>query len=374
MVKSRAFLTYALIAATLFVTLLVYNADTLRDVAASGKARFQKDKGNAELVDIGSPASSTHSPDEDEDSAASESPLPTALSTSTPSKLPQPPLSPPELAIATFLSSAGDADPYFNSTRLLAYQLLHAPYTRFQNPNITFAVLCGKKVSEEKKERLRKDGATVIPVDDVELPSWMHINTDRYVDTMTKLRIFERTEFKRLLLIDSDFMIMHPMDEIFEDPLFTALTPTQFARKEQIKEDEGPLPKEWLFAARIENGHVGGFEHTVPPLQDDYANSGFIMIAPDKAMYEHLLNVMQFEGRFPMQFPDQDILNYVFRREGPMPWREIHWKWSSNFVNEKDVEFGVHALHMKPWLEGPQAVRDRWSKERGEMLELLGDM
>ncbi|KAL6705038.1 hypothetical protein ACN47E_007441 [Coniothyrium glycines] len=190
---------------------------------------------------------------------------------------------------------------------------------------------------------------------------------------MTKLRIFERTEYKRLLLLDADFTIMHPMDEIFEDAQFANLTPTQFWREEQVKEDEGLLPEEWLFAARPEHGHLHGHEHVVPPLPDFYANSGFLMIAPDRNMYNHLLDVMRIPNRFGTQFPDQDILNYVFRREGPMPWREIDWKWSSNFVNERDVEMGVHALHVKAWADGPQAVKDRWRQDQEDMIRLLGD-
>ncbi|OAL48496.1 nucleotide-diphospho-sugar transferase [Pyrenochaeta sp. DS3sAY3a] len=279
--------------------------------------------------------------------------------------------SPPELAIATFLSgqSSDDDDRYFNLTRLLTYQFVHAPATRIKNPNITFAVLCGKKLSEEKKNHLRRVGAKVITLEDVKLPDWYHIDEARYSEVFSKLRVFEMTQFKRILFVDADILIMKPMDEIFEDPTITSLTPTLFQRSDEIHEDEGTLPKEWLFAARPENGWLGGFEHSVPPLPANYLNTGFFLIAPDKNMYDHLMNVIQFEGRFGTQFPEQDMLNYVFKREGPMPWRELDWRWCANFVNEKDYQFGIHSLHGKFWNEGPQEVRDHFQSEMEDMFD-----
>lgn len=273
----------------------------------------------------------------------------------------------PELAIATFLTGQASDDTYFNSTKLLAYQLLHDKPTRLTNPNITFVVLCGKKLPEEKKQVLRAFGATVITLDDVQLPEWIHVGEPRWSEQFTKLRAFERTEFKRILYIDADYLIMHPMDAIFEDPIIQHLSSPLLDRPAEIKDDEGPLPTKWLFSARSENGGIGGYAHDVPPLSTNYANAGFFLIAPDRDMYDHLMTVMRCEGRFGTTFMEQDMLNYVFRRQGPMPWRELDWKWSANFVNEKDVEFGVHSLHGKFWWEGPDAVRKKWASTMQEM-------
>ncbi|KAI8930791.1 hypothetical protein NX059_011815 [Plenodomus lindquistii] len=277
--------------------------------------------------------------------------------------------SPPELAIATFLTGQAIDDTYFNSTKLLAYQLLHDKPTRLTNPNITFVVMCGKKLSEDRKEALKRFGATVITLDDVELPKWIHSGEPRWSEQFTKLRAFQRIEYKRMLYIDADYLIMHPMDDIFEDPIIQITSPTLIDRSGEIKEDEGPLPPRWLFAARSENGGIGGFGHDVPPLSTNYANAGFFLIAPDESMYNHLMTVMKHEGRFSTTFMEQDMLNYVFRREGPMPWRELNWKWSANFVNDKDVEFGVHSLHGKFWWEGPVTVRRKWSQTMEKMIE-----
>lgn len=342
--KSKPLAFFA-VAAALYVTYLLYNTGALHGIS-EGVARF--DKGAGEAGKEAQPATPSLS-------SSSASPLP--------------PQSAHNLAIATFLTGQTNDDTYFNSTRLLAYQLLHDPSTRITNHNITFVVLCGKALSEEKADRLRKDGATIIRLDDVELPSWIHTGEERWSEQFTKLRVFERTEFGRLLYIDADYMLMHPLDDIFEDPIVKTLSPTLFSRDGEIKEDEGPLPKHWLFAARSENGGIDQFDHTVPPLQTNYANAGFFLIAPDRDMYSHLMTVMHIEDRFSTGFMEQDMLNYVFRRDGPMPWRELNWKWSANFVNEQDLEFGIHSLHGKFWKEGPQEAQDRWQRLMKEMIQ-----
>lgn len=292
-----------------------------------------------------------------------------ATSSTSSSASPTPPKSEKPWAITTFLTGQTDDDTYFNSTRVLAYQLLHDPATRITNKNITFVVFCGKGLSEEKADRLRKDGATIIRFDDVELPSWIKVGFERWSEQFTKLRVFERTDFERLLYIDADYMIMHPLDDIFQEPIIKTKAPTLFERSGEIKEDEAPFPKEWLFAARCENGGIEGFNHTDPPLQTNYANAGFFLIAPDRDMYNHLMKVMHIENRFSVGFMEQDMLNYVFRRDGAMPWRELNWKWSANFVNEQDLEYGIHALHGKFWEEGPQEARDRWQRLMKDMVK-----
>lgn len=277
----------------------------------------------------------------------------------------------PDLAIATFLTGQAQDDTYFNATKLLAYQFLHDPPTKITNPNISFIVLCGNKLPEEKREVLRKMGVVVISVDDVKRPEWIHVGTERWSEQFTKLRLFERTEYKRILYIDADYLIVHPMDGIFNNTIVQHLSSPLLDRKGEIHDDEGPLPNKFLFAARIDNGGVGGEKHDVPPPNANYLNAGFILLAPDKAMYEHLVTVMQIENRYRTTLMEQDMLNYVFRREGPLPWRELDWKWSANFVNEKDIEFGVHSLHGKFWWEGPEYARKLWRSTMDKMEQFV---
>jgi len=51
-----------------------------------------------------------------------------------------------------------------------------------------------------------------------------------------------------------------------------------------------------------------------------------------------------------------------------MPWTEMDYHWNANFVNNKDVEGGVAALHSQLWKIGPENVQRLWHdwKERME--------
>jgi alpha-N-acetylglucosamine transferase len=275
----------------------------------------------------------------------------------------------PKYAIATFVSGQNTEDLYYNATRLLTYQLLHEPSTRLTSPDIAWVVLCGKKLPKKKQDRLRQDGAMVIEIEDVPLPHWYPTDLGRWSEVFTKLRVFELTQFERLLFIDADSLIMHPIDAIFDEPEFQTLTPNlAYSEFHPAKEDEGLLPKEWLFASRPEIGLQGAWDHPVPPVQGSYFNAGFFMVYPDKDMYEYLFRVMQFEGRFKTEYPEQDMLNYAFRHDGPMPWREINWKWNGNFVNQADIDAGMMTLHCHFWNQGPEVTQKKWAKLIKEML------
>ncbi|KAF2248115.1 glycosyltransferase family 8 protein [Trematosphaeria pertusa] len=269
------------------------------------------------------------------------------------------PLPSTEFAIATFLTGQGKDDAYFTATRILTYQLLHAPDTRLNTGSITFLVVCSPSLPDSRKRRLKQDGAVVVEVDDV--PRWKEV--------FTKLRIFEMTEYKRILFIDADTIITAPLDDIFKSPEVASLAPTLFSRKDQIKKDESPLPAEWFFGARSDNALTGQRQHPVPPLQSPSFSSGFFMIAPDRQIYAHLLSVMSHYRRFDPFVMEQNLLNYVYRRDGPMPWRELDWKWSATWPTEKDAQMGVASLHEKLWDRGPQPLRDMWDKRKKEMLQ-----
>jgi alpha-N-acetylglucosamine transferase len=80
-------------------------------------------------------------------------------------------------------------DDYFIATRLLAYQILHAPETR--SNNIPFIVLATKGVSEAKRERLRRDGAIVLAVETIQKPDWVEsgVGASNWEEVFDKLRL-----------------------------------------------------------------------------------------------------------------------------------------------------------------------------------------
>lgn len=272
-----------------------------------------------------------------------------------------------DYAIATFLTGQNTDDAYFVATRVLTHQLMHAETTKCDPEKVTFLVLCSESVSTEQKNILRNDGATVLEVRDVPVNWWIHSGVQRWKEQFTKLRVFEMTEYKRILFIDADILVTSKIDGIFNEPEVANLAPT-LNRKKAHKWGESELPKQWLFAARSDNAFTGERDHPFPPLQTLSFSAGFFLVAPDRQIYAHLLSVMGVPRRFDPFTMEQSLLNYVFRRDGMMPWRELHWKWSATWPNEKDVEMEVVTLHEKLWKTGPQPLRDMWNRRKGEML------
>jgi alpha-N-acetylglucosamine transferase len=272
-------------------------------------------------------------------------------------------------AIATFLTGQDNDLGYFNSTRIITYQLLYHERLRIDTTTITWIVACSSSVPIAHKQQLQKEGATVIDLDDVKTSWWIRTGVSRWKEQFTKLRFFEMTEYSRILFIDADTLIVQPLAGIFDEPELIDLQPT-FAHgwpNDGVKNDEAELPDRWLFAARSDNMYGGQREHPVPPLNSAGFSAGFWVVAPDYKVFAHLLSIMGHYRRFDPFTMEQSLLNYVYRRNGPMPWRELNWKWSATWPSANDREKGVATLHEKLWRVGPDELQELWHVQEREM-------
>ncbi|KAI9788298.1 MAG: hypothetical protein M1816_006983 [Peltula sp. TS41687] len=138
------------------------------------------------------------------------------------------------------------------------------------------------------------------------------------------------------------------------------LAKTLLDRTAQIKTDESPLPVRYLFAARSDNALTGERDHDFPPAPTEVFGAGFWVMAPDHKMFAYFLSVMDHYRRFDPHTMEQGLLNYAYRRAGPMPWAEPHYRWSATWPNSKDLEGKVVALHEKLWSTGPEDLRNLW--------------
>lgn len=184
-------------------------------------------------------------------------------------------------------------DHYFIALRILIYQMMHAPETRTRE-SIPFVVLVTPDVSEEKKSRIRSDGALVREVDKIEDGfDWMAVGDKNLAwrDQLTKLRVFEMVEYDRILYIDSDSVLMRSMDGIWEaSNVNTTVMPTR-DQKGQVFDDEAEMPSEYLMASMPETWE----EYYYPPTKDDlsyaktmkYINGGFMMLKPSLKMFQY---------------------------------------------------------------------------------------
>ncbi|KAK5168496.1 nucleotide-diphospho-sugar transferase [Cryomyces antarcticus] len=268
---------------------------------------------------------------------------------------------PERLAYATFLNYVNGTNPdnleegYFVATRILAYQLLHAPETKTLR-GIPFLVLVTPGISQAKRDRLTEDGATVIVVENLSA-DWIKPGKGRWGKVMAKLRAWELTEYSRILFLDGDTILAAPLDGIFDEPE-AQLIPTL---DEPPRDGEAPLPSRYLLAAPPE---VLG-RHKFPPegkdiSNPDYFNAGFFLFAPSHDMFQYYLSLLALPGRFDSIYPEQNLLNYAHRRHGflpwttervngSMPWTTLSSSWNIQRPTANDFKGGVASLHDKWW-------------------------
>ena len=120
-------------------------------------------------------------------------------------------------------------------------------------------VLCAPDVPDSAKEVLAKDGWVVRSVQ----------HTQSRIKFFTKLQVWTLTEYRKLIFIDADAIVIANIDQLFRCGNFCAV-----------------------------------FRHS------DLFNSGVFVITPSQAVYNDMLNIVK-EGRF---HADQTLLNYYFRQ------------------------------------------------------------
>lgn len=284
---------------------------------------------------------------------------------------------PDGLAYMTFLTGTmaniSDPDPdhdrYYVATRVLGYQLLHQPETR-SNQNIPFVVLVTDDITEEKRERLTKDGATVIPVDYLRGQDWIVGEMPQWRDVMTKLRAWQLKQYSRVAFLDGDMILNRCMDGLFDDP--ATQRRDSIATGEYSSEIDSPIPSSYLLASIPETNPF----HAYPPTAEngdfkdpDYFNAGFFVFSPSDDVFDYYTSLMEREGSFDPQYPEQNLMNHAHRKEGMMPWQHMNSTWNIRFPSIDDKNGGVASMHDKWWSAHmdkrlqPYYTATRWKME-----------
>lgn len=259
------------------------------------------------------------------------------------------------LAYMTFLSGTVanksetdiNNDPYFVATRLLGYQLLHQPETKTR-AKIPFIILVTEDVPEAKRDRLAKDGATIVEVEYVETPTWVIGEMPQWKDLMTKLRAWQLHKFSRALFLDGDMVLNGCLDGIFDDAHAQFIEPMQ---KTPAKGYED-VPSRYLLATMAEANPV----HAYPPeaangdyKDADYFNAGFFLFGPSQDMFDYYTELLEHDNIFDPKYVEQNLLNYAHRQEARMPWQRIDTRWNIRFPSDQDKQDGVVSMHDKWW-------------------------
>jgi alpha-N-acetylglucosamine transferase len=287
------------------------------------------------------------------------------LDLATPTVLPN-----PRYAIGSFLGAhwhmqvddTDDDDWYYVGARTLAYQLLHAPDTKLTEPN-PFVVLISKDVRQSKRERLKQDGAIVLEVEHV--PCNISIEEPRWLETLTKLRLFDPKimPYERVLMMDTDTAITRPIGRIFHD----ASSSVTKINKEKAWD---LLPDDYAFSATPEpRDRNHPYPFLDPEHKHSYFNSGLVLFKPCTEIFQHYLEIIAQPELFYNDLPDQDLLNYVHRWTGPLPWRRLHYSWFLASTNQNDLDGGMAIVHGKYWhsergASQKYAYSRRWEMQR----------
>lgn len=236
---------------------------------------------------------------------------------------------------------------YFRATRTLLFQLRHDPATRdpLSRPVLLIAT---SEVSKSALDQLAYEGANIRVVENI--TSIHGVGEDnRWRGLYTKLRIWELEEYDRVLLLDSDQMLVKPIHEIWDDPASVNLT-------------AGGL------AAVSDNR---GANHEIPSLTHGYLNGGLLLVRPSKARFAQLLATNA--SNFDTGLMEQALLNYAYRWDGPTAWSPLDHKWSANWPTLEDLTKGdARMLHDKFWSEENKDWVDRelvemWWRACGRM-------
>lgn len=166
--------------------------------------------------------------------------------------------SPTEEAYATLLY--GD---FLIGTRVLGQSIRNTGTKR------DYLALCTESVSEASRNVLSREGWKVVPVKGIANMFSTEGHPSRFTFTITKLAVWNLTMYRRIILIDSDAILLRNIDHLFRCGVFCA-----------------------------------AFRHS------DLFNTGVIVIKPSNAMYEELLRkTAQLQS---YDSADQGFLNSAF--------------------------------------------------------------
>ncbi|MBE3042641.1 glycosyltransferase family 8 protein, partial [Candidatus Bathyarchaeota archaeon] len=194
----------------------------------------------------------------------------------------------------------------------------------------------------------------------------------RFQDCWSKLAAFALTEYARVVLLDSDMLVLQNMDELMEveldDPRVTAAGrgTRAFAAGHACVCNplgKGHYPGDWVrkncaftkMHAAPDKAQVSGGSCALSPLGE--LNSGLLVLNPSAEVFSQVVGYME-EHAGRMLFPDQDVLTelfggrwvalpYVYNALRTLPGEEAHSEiWRGDRV--KNVHY---ILEPKPWVE-----------------------
>ncbi|KAF3023253.1 hypothetical protein E8E15_004720 [Penicillium rubens] len=252
---------------------------------------------------------------------------------------------PPRYAFATVLMTENDTEfpdieaPYFQAARLLTFQLLRNPRTRNRIDNVPFLILVTPDIPQRHRDALSREGATVVPMDNLNLDDG---SSQRWNAVLTKLNLWKLVEYDKIVFLNVNSVIFRPIYDIFEDPatnMRATVTPT------------AKMPKNYMIAAPHDSRTNSNAQLVLgqESYQKDHMNDGFFILHPSKDLYNYYVSLHHIRDKDESVHPEQDVLDYAHRADGPMPWQNLGPGWNLKDASRSDYERGLKSINHKWW-------------------------
>ncbi|MDP9565203.1 UNVERIFIED_ORG: alpha-N-acetylglucosamine transferase [Kosakonia oryzae] len=227
-------------------------------------------------------------------------------------------------------------------------------------------VMVTPAIDDKMRQHLQTRGCRVqeVPVTGPD-PALAHrYANERFAEVWSKLAVWRLTEYQRVAFLDADMLVINNMDEVFSLPLAADTIAACHACRCNPQRIAS-YPESW----RPENCYYSWCDdpgmHGHPPASlDNYLNGGFLVLTPDEAMYQQMMQRLAEKADISAYvFAEQDFLNEVFRDR----WQPLHYGYNAlktlalqhpqmwDLARVKNI----HYIIDKPWEKTPQPG-DKW--------------
>lgn len=224
------------------------------------------------------------------------------------------------------------------------------------------------QLDSETLRTLSENNIPTLRIGNLNPKSNCHIKFDkRFLDTWSKLYFFKLVQFKRIIQLDSDMLILKNIDELMS----LSLQNYKFASTHACLCNPLRLhhyPHNWNSTNCVfSNHHNYNHDSIIGPPSNvglSKCNSGILIVEPSLALFNEILEVLNDENKIKnYTFPDQDLLADLFYQD----WLPISYKYNclKTFKNchsdlwdlstIKNIHF---ILSPKPWDVDPNTYVD----------------
>lgn len=211
-----------------------------------------------------------------------------------------------------------------------------------------FIVLVCEATPESERETMRSLGAIVFQ----EKNLWITKDDPGFfVDGMAKFHFWRLLQYERLLFLDADLYLSDEVKYIWDEPA-----------SQLIKVKDHPLNiTSYVMASVVDWCNRRPWPCEFSWIGDDYLNAGMYLFNPSIEILTYLSE--KFENvTTPLMFQDQDMLNIVFNRSGPLPWTTLDERYNKRVDDEIPVEDAA-IIHGKLWKNETTIFTQRWADD-----------